>query len=80
MLMLLSPGADPGPELRGLVSRFKLPEGFVEVSLGQGQVGQAETALERACRSDIDDLLINLVILVLLSLFTYKNNEGCNDG
>lgn len=50
VLLLLSPGADPGPELRALALRMKIPEGFVEVSLGQGQVGQAENALEKACR------------------------------
>ncbi|XP_011311295.1 cytoplasmic dynein 2 heavy chain 1 [Fopius arisanus] len=60
VLLLLSPGADPGPELRNLVSRFKLPEGLVEVSLGQGQVVQAETALERVCRNGGWLLLSNL--------------------
>ncbi|XP_015119188.1 cytoplasmic dynein 2 heavy chain 1 [Diachasma alloeum] len=60
VLLLLSPGADPGPELRALVSRFKLPEGFIEVSLGQGQVGQAEAALERVCRNGGWLLLSNL--------------------
>ena len=44
ILLLLSPGADPGPELNALAT------GFTEVSLGQGQVAQAEVALEAACR------------------------------
>ncbi|XP_063978818.1 cytoplasmic dynein 2 heavy chain 1 [Diachasmimorpha longicaudata] len=60
VLLLLSPGADPGPELRALGAKLKLPEGFIEVSLGQGQVGQAEAALERVCRKGGWVLLSNL--------------------
>ena len=49
--MLLSPGADPEPELRALISnRVVNTAGFTEVSLGQGHVAQAEAALETACR------------------------------
>lgn len=51
MLLLLSPGADPEPELRALVTnRLVTAAGFNEVSLGQGHVAQAEAALETACR------------------------------
>lgn len=50
VLLLLSPGADPGPELRALAIHRQLTEGFIEISLGQGQVKQAEEAIERACR------------------------------
>ena len=51
VLLLLSPGADPGTELRALASnRIASATGFVEVSLGQGQVAQAELSLENACR------------------------------
>ena len=51
VLLLLSPGADPGPELNGLASNHVAQAtGFMEVSLGQGQVAQAEAALEAACR------------------------------
>lgn len=51
VLLLLSPGADPGSELRALANnQVASATGFVEVSLGQGQVAQAELALESACR------------------------------
>lgn len=51
VLLLLSPGADPGSELRALAdNNVASATGFMEVSLGQGQVAQAETALESACR------------------------------
>lgn len=48
VLLLLSPGADPSPELRSLAA--SAGTSFVEVSLGQGQLKQAELALESACR------------------------------
>lgn len=51
VLLLLSPGADPGSELAALANNHVASAtGFVEVSLGQGQVAQAELALESACR------------------------------
>lgn len=51
ILLLLSPGADPEPELSSLVANQMVSaHGFVEVSLGQGHVGQAESALEMACK------------------------------
>lgn len=51
VLLLLSPGADPEPELNGLVTnQIVLANGFTEVSLGQGHVAQAESALENACK------------------------------
>lgn len=53
VLLLLAPGTDPGPELNSLVANKLIAAGgFVEVSLGQGHVAQAETALENACRYD----------------------------
>ncbi|KAF7991046.1 hypothetical protein HCN44_000861 [Aphidius gifuensis] len=60
VLLLLSPGADPGPELRALALKMKIPEGFIEISLGQGQVEQAEAALEKSCRNGGWILLSNL--------------------
>ncbi|XP_043268031.1 cytoplasmic dynein 2 heavy chain 1 [Venturia canescens] len=61
VLLLLSPGADPGPELEALAAGKSVPcEGFAEVSLGQGQVTQAEMALETACRTGGWILLSNL--------------------
>ncbi|XP_029051229.2 cytoplasmic dynein 2 heavy chain 1 [Osmia bicornis bicornis] len=61
VLLLLSPGADPGSELRSLANnQVALATGFIEVSLGQGQVGQAELALETACRNGSWILLSNL--------------------
>lgn len=61
VLLLLSPGADPGPELEGLASsKVASAKGFTEVSLGQGQVAQAEAALELACRNGSWILLSNL--------------------
>ncbi|KAI4495703.1 hypothetical protein M0802_008538 [Mischocyttarus mexicanus] len=54
ILLLLSPGADPSPELKSL------SKGFTEVSLGQGQVAQAELALETACKNGSWVLLSNL--------------------
>ncbi|XP_043507557.1 cytoplasmic dynein 2 heavy chain 1 [Frieseomelitta varia] len=61
VLLLLSPGADPGSELRALASnRVASATGFVEVSLGQGQVAQAELSLENACRNGSWILLSNL--------------------
>lgn len=51
ILLLLSPGTDPGPELKSLaVNRGTSSVVFTEVSLGQGQVIQAELALETACK------------------------------
>lgn len=51
ILLLLSPGADPEPELSRLVSnKLVLSSGFTEVSLGQDNVAQAERALEAACK------------------------------
>lgn len=51
VLLLLSPGADPGPELSALAAKHaSSSSGFTEISLGQGHVTQAETALEAACR------------------------------
>ncbi|KAL2712648.1 cytoplasmic dynein 2 heavy chain 1 [Vespula squamosa] len=51
ILLLLSPGTDPGPELKSLaVNQVTSSVVFTEVSLGQGQVGQAELALEAACK------------------------------
>lgn len=51
VLLLLSPGADPGPELSALATKHtSSSSGFAEVSLGQGHVTQAESALEAACR------------------------------
>jgi dynein heavy chain 2, cytosolic len=49
VLLLLSPGTDPGPELSVLAEKHT-SAGFTEVSLGQGHVTQAEWALEAACR------------------------------
>lgn len=49
VLLLLSPGTDPGPELSVLAAKYA-SAGFTEVSLGQGHVIQAESALEAACR------------------------------
>ncbi|XP_017764042.1 PREDICTED: cytoplasmic dynein 2 heavy chain 1 [Eufriesea mexicana] len=61
VLLLLSPGADPGSELRALANnQVASATGFVEVSLGQGQVAQAELALENACRNGNWILLSNL--------------------
>ncbi|XP_023289902.1 cytoplasmic dynein 2 heavy chain 1 [Orussus abietinus] len=61
VLLLLSPGADPGPELRGLAASRGVPvPGFSEVSLSRGQVAQAEAALETACRNGDWLLLSNL--------------------
>ncbi|XP_076646917.1 dynein cytoplasmic heavy chain beethoven [Halictus rubicundus] len=61
VLLLLSPGADPGSELRGLANnQVASATGFAEVSLGQGQVAQAEVALESACRNGNWILLSNL--------------------
>lgn len=51
VLLLLSPGADPEPELSSLVAnQMVTATGFTEVSLGQGHLAQAETALETACK------------------------------
>lgn len=51
VLLLLSPGADPCPELKSLAAgHVSQAAGFIEVSLGQGQVNQAEAALQEACR------------------------------
>ncbi|XP_050496495.1 cytoplasmic dynein 2 heavy chain 1 [Bombus huntii] len=61
VLLLLSPGADPGSELAALANNHVASAtGFVEVSLGQGQVAQAELALESACRNGGWILLSNL--------------------
>ncbi|CAK9809936.1 Cytoplasmic dynein 2 heavy chain 1 [Anthophora quadrimaculata] len=61
VLLMLSPGADPGSELRALANnQVTSATGFVEVSLGQGQVAQAELALESACRDGSWILLSNL--------------------
>ncbi|XP_023246189.1 cytoplasmic dynein 2 heavy chain 1 [Copidosoma floridanum] len=61
VLLLLSPGADPEPELRSLVANHVVPAtGFAEVSLGQGHVAQAESALEAACKQGSWILLSNL--------------------
>ncbi|XP_076621618.1 dynein cytoplasmic heavy chain beethoven [Colletes latitarsis] len=61
VLLLLSPGADPGSELRSLTNnQVASATGFVEVSLGQGQVAQAELALESACKNGSWILLSNL--------------------
>lgn len=49
VLLLLSPGTDPGPELSTLAAKYA-SIGFTEVSLGQGHTNQAELALETACR------------------------------
>lgn len=51
ILLLLSPGADPSMELKSLAAQqVSQAAGFIEVSLGQGQVNQAEAALQEACR------------------------------
>ncbi|XP_047369553.1 cytoplasmic dynein 2 heavy chain 1 isoform X1 [Vespa velutina] len=61
ILLLLSPGTDPGPELKSLaINRIKSSTIFTEVSLGQGQVIQAELALEAACKNGSWVLLSNL--------------------
>ncbi|XP_078052127.1 dynein cytoplasmic heavy chain beethoven [Augochlora pura] len=61
VLLLLSPGADPGSELQGLANnQVASATGFTEVSLGQGQVAQAELALESVCRNGNWLLLSNL--------------------
>uniref|UniRef100_A0ABD2XKY5 Dynein heavy chain, cytoplasmic n=1 Tax=Trichogramma kaykai TaxID=54128 RepID=A0ABD2XKY5_9HYME len=63
VLLLLSPGADPEPELRALVASVTREAGgggFAEVSLSQGHVGQAEAALESACKNGSWILLSNL--------------------
>lgn len=49
VLLLLSPGTDPGAELSILAAKHA-SAGFTEISLGQGYVTQAESALEAACR------------------------------
>ncbi|XP_029665147.1 cytoplasmic dynein 2 heavy chain 1 [Formica exsecta] len=59
VLLLLSPGTDPGPELNVLAAKYA-SAGFTEVSLGQGHVTQAESALEAACRKGGWILLSNL--------------------
>ncbi|KAL0104886.1 hypothetical protein PUN28_016497 [Cardiocondyla obscurior] len=59
VLLLLSPGTDPGPELSVLAEKHT-STGFTEVSLGQGHVTQAELALEAACRNGSWILLSNL--------------------
>ncbi|XP_071561821.1 cytoplasmic dynein 2 heavy chain 1 [Temnothorax nylanderi] len=59
VLLLLSPGTDPGPELSVLAEKHT-SAGFTEVSLGQGHVTQAELALEAACRNGGWILLSNL--------------------
>ncbi|XP_020293197.1 cytoplasmic dynein 2 heavy chain 1 [Pseudomyrmex gracilis] len=59
VLLLLSPGADPGPELGALATKHAAA-GFTEISLGQGHVAQAEQALETACRHGSWILLSNL--------------------
>ncbi|KMQ91499.1 cytoplasmic dynein 2 heavy chain 1-like protein [Lasius niger] len=59
VLLLLSPGTDPGPELSVLAAKYA-SAGFTEVSLGQGHVIQAESALEAACRKGGWILLSNL--------------------
>ncbi|XP_018402903.1 PREDICTED: cytoplasmic dynein 2 heavy chain 1 [Cyphomyrmex costatus] len=59
VLLLLSPGTDPGPELKVLAEKYT-SAGFTEVSLGQGHVTQAELALETACRNGGWVLLSNL--------------------
>ncbi|XP_066585667.1 cytoplasmic dynein 2 heavy chain 1 [Prorops nasuta] len=62
ILLLLSPGTDPTPELEALSStnRRGPAEAFVQVSLGQGQVAEAERALVTACRTGGWVLLSNL--------------------
>ncbi|XP_058798637.1 cytoplasmic dynein 2 heavy chain 1 [Phymastichus coffea] len=61
ILLLLSPGADPELELSSLIAnQIVLAHGFVEVSLGQDHVGQAESALELACKQGSWILLSNL--------------------
>ncbi|XP_024946848.1 cytoplasmic dynein 2 heavy chain 1 isoform X2 [Cephus cinctus] len=61
ILLLLSPGADPASELRAAAAgRTSSSIRFTEISLGQGQVAQAETALESACREGSWLLLSNL--------------------
>ncbi|XP_051159645.1 cytoplasmic dynein 2 heavy chain 1 [Leptopilina boulardi] len=61
VLLLLSPGADPCPELKSLAAgHVSQAAGFIEVSLGQGQVNQAEAALQEACRNGSWILLSNL--------------------
>lgn len=64
VLFLLSPGADPGSELQALASnQIASATGFTEVSLGQGQVAQAELALESACRYlELDSLTDTLFL------------------
>ncbi|KAL6266424.1 hypothetical protein P5V15_003274 [Pogonomyrmex californicus] len=59
VLLLLSPGTDPGPELSVLAEKYT-STGFIEVSLGQGHVTQAESALEAACSNGSWILLSNL--------------------
>ncbi|XP_032668403.1 cytoplasmic dynein 2 heavy chain 1 [Odontomachus brunneus] len=61
VLLLLSPGADPGPELSALATKHSsASSGFTEISLGQGHIIQAESALEVACRNGSWILLSNL--------------------
>ncbi|KAJ8675957.1 hypothetical protein QAD02_011743, partial [Eretmocerus hayati] len=61
ILLLLAPGADPEPELNTLVAnQTVLANGFTEISLGQGHVDQAESALELACKQGSWILLSNL--------------------
>lgn len=61
VLLLMSPGADPVPELNALLASQRV-EGMslVEVSLGLGQVTQAEAALEACCKNGNWILLSNL--------------------
>nr|XP_012219219.1 PREDICTED: cytoplasmic dynein 2 heavy chain 1 [Linepithema humile] len=59
VLLLLSPGTDPGAELSILAANHA-SAGFTEISLGQGYVTQAESALEAACRNGSWILLSNL--------------------
>ncbi|KAK0158915.1 hypothetical protein PV328_009853 [Microctonus aethiopoides] len=81
ILLLLSPGADPGPELRALAVHRQLPEGFVEISLGQGQVKQAEEAIERACRNGGWVLLSNLQLALnwLPRLESILRSDNCTN-
>lgn len=61
VLLLMSPGADPVPELNALLgSQRTTGMRLVEVSLGLGQVSQAEAALEACCKNGNWILLSNL--------------------
>lgn len=53
ILLLLSPGADPRSDLELLASEQVARTELVEISLGHSQVPQAEAAIQRACKYEV---------------------------